>query len=107
MTQTHEHEANWSAFTADFLADAPLFPTSRPAQVRSMPDFLARVQVLPKDGLGSFEQSLRGTKIMFFGNTAVAFGVCENLKNKATVERGIETFPLVKEDRDWQIAAQA
>ncbi len=89
------------------MADWPLFPASRPAQVRSIPDFLARVKVLPKDGLGSFEQSLRGTKIMFFGNTAVAFGVCENLKNKATVQRGIETFSLVKEDRDWQIAAQA
>ena len=79
MTWTEEREADWLAFAADFLADAPLFPASRPVEGRSVPNFLTRMKALPSEGLTSFEQSLGGTKIMLFGNVAVAFGVCENL----------------------------
>ncbi len=107
VTWTEEREADWSAFAADFLADAPLFPASRPAQARSIQDFLTRMKALPSEGLASFEQSLGGTKIMLFGNVAVAFGVCENLENRSTVKRGIEAFLLVKDGGSWRIAAQA
>ena len=107
MTWTEEREADWSAFGADFLADAPLFPASRPVEARSVPNFLTRMKALPSEGLTSFEQSLGGTKIMLFGNIAVAFGVCENLENRSTAQRGIEAFLLVKDGSVWRIAAQA
>ena len=107
VTWTEEREADWSAFAADFLADAPLFPASRPVEARSVPKFLTRMKALPNDGLTSFEQSLCGTKIMLFGNAAVAFSVCENLKNRSTAQRGIEAFLLVKDGSVWRIAAQA
>ena len=107
VTWTEEREADWSAFAADFLADAPLFPASRPVEARSVPNFLTRMKALPSEGLASFEQSLGGTKIMLFGNVAVAFGVCENLENRSTAQREIEAFLLVKDGRVWRIAAHA
>ena len=106
VTWTEEREADWSAFAADFLADAPIFSASRPVEARSVPNFLTRMKALPSEGLTSFEQSLGGTKIMLFGNIAVAFGVCENLENRSTAQRGIEAFLLVK-GSVWWIAAQA
>ena len=47
VTWTEEREADWSAFAADFLADAPLFPASRPVEARSVPNFLTRMKAPP------------------------------------------------------------
>ena len=107
VTCTEEREADWSAFAADFLADASLFPASRPVEASSVPNFLTRMKALPSEGLTSFEQSRGGTKIMLFSNIAVAVGVCENLENRSTAQREIEAFLLVKDGRVWRIAANA
>lgn len=107
VTWTEDQAADWSAFAADFLSDAPLFPAARPVSARSVPDFVARMKELPEGELTSFEQSLRGVRVMLFGNVAVAFGVCENLENGSTIHRGIEAFLLVKDAGHWRIAAQA
>ena len=47
VTWTEERQADWSAFATDFLADAPLFPASRPLEARSVPNFLTRMKASP------------------------------------------------------------
>jgi hypothetical protein len=98
---------DWSAFAADFVPGAQLYPAARPAAAQSVEAFVSRMEGLVESSLPSFAQSVLGTEIRVFGNVAVAMGACENVENDTRVVRGIEAFLLVKTGGVWQIASQA
>jgi len=79
---------------------------ARPVKNQTARDLIQRFQSLARSGLGSFEQSALSSEIHVFGNVAIAFGVCLNLKNRTVVVRGAGAFLLVKEEGAWKIAAQ-
>jgi hypothetical protein len=106
---------SWSAtagpdtatFKSDFLPNAPLYPSARPVSVRSPDEFMARMGELAQTTLTSFHERVIGTKVLVFGNVAVAAVACENTENKGEVNRNVEMMLLVKSDGHWKIAAQA
>ena len=57
--------------------------------------------------LQSLEESILGTKIIAFGNIAVAVAACAMKENETTESRTVEIILLVKDRGAWRIAAQA
>jgi ketosteroid isomerase-like protein len=98
---------DWNAFSADFLADAQLFPAARPARPQSVNAFVERMQGLAATKLRSLHQRLAGREIRVFGNIAVAAAVNEMTENDAGKTRAVEMLLLVKDNGAWRIAAQA
>ena len=94
-------------FKSDFLPDAPLYPSARPVSVTSPEEFTARMGELARTTLTSFDERLLGTKVMLFGNVAVAVVACETTENEREVNRNVEMMLLVKSEGQWKIAAQA
>ena len=107
MNWSPEAPPDWSAFAADFLPDAQLFPAARPVAPQTVAEFVARMEGLTGSRLRAFAQTVLGTEIRVFGNVAVAMGACENIENGTNVVRGVEAFLLVKNDGVWRIASQA
>lgn len=99
--------ADWTAFTADFLPDATLFPAARPARVQSVGEFVERMERLANTTLKTFGEAMLGARIEVFGNVAIAFGICEFTENDDVPHRGVEALLLVKDNGNWRIAAQA
>jgi ketosteroid isomerase-like protein len=99
--------ANWDAFAADFLPDAPLYPAARPAKAQSVQAFTERMKGIAGGKLRTFHESLAGVRVHVFGNVAVAVAVCEMTENEADVKRSVEMLLLVKTEGAWRIAAQA
>jgi hypothetical protein len=95
------------AFRDDFLPSASLYPSARPVSVRSLDEFTERMGELARTTLRSFHERVIGTKILVFGNVAVAAVACENTENGGEVNRNVEMLLLVKSDGHWKIAAQA
>ena len=99
--------ADWEAFAADFLPEAPLYPAARPVRRQTAAAFVERMKALAGTKLRSFREGVLGTEVRVFGNVAVALAACEMTENEADVSRGVEMLLLVKDDGAWRIAAQA
>ena len=96
-----------ATFRSDFLPDAPLYPSARPVSAKSLNEFTERMGELAQTTLTSFHERVIGTKVLVFGNVAVAAAACENTENEGEVNRNVEMMLLVKSDGHWKIAAQA
>jgi hypothetical protein len=99
--------ADWDAFSAEFFADASLYPSARPVKRQSVAAFVERMKGLVGTKLRSFQESVLGTEIRVFGNVAVAVAACEMDENDAKVNRSVEMLLLVKDEGVWQVVAQA
>jgi hypothetical protein len=97
---------DWSAFVADFLPGASLYPAARPAKRQTPEAFVARMRGLAKSKLRSFKEDILGQHIRVFGNVAIAVAGCQITENGKDVNRGVEMMLLIKEDGAWRIAAQ-
>jgi hypothetical protein len=100
-------EGDWDAFARDFLVDAPLYPSARPARQQSVKGFVERMKGLSQASLHTFTERVLGSHIRVFGNVAVALAACEIVENNEKVSRGVEAMLLIKENGAWKIAAQA
>ena len=102
---------SWSAgggpdtttFRDGFLPGAPLYPSARPVSVRSLDEFTKRMGELAQTMLTSFHERVIGTKVLVFGNVALAAVACENTENGGEVNRNVEMMLLVKSDGHWKI----
>jgi hypothetical protein len=97
---------DWDGFARDFLPGAPLFPSARPVQPQTVPQFVARMQGLARGALHTFDERVLGIQTSAFGNVAVALAACEMTENGSTVSRNVEALLLVKDGGTWKIAAQ-
>ncbi|MFN4140201.1 nuclear transport factor 2 family protein [Aestuariivirga sp.] len=107
LSWTPSKPGDWQRFLAVFLPDAVLFPSARPVRKQSTAEFVQRMTDLAKGSLATFDEKLLGTRILVFGNVAVAVAGSEVVENEATVSRGVEMALLVREAGSWKIAAQA
>ena len=98
---------DWSRFASDFIADASLYPSGRPAKRQSVDEFVERMKTLAQTSLHSFDERVLGTEIHVFGNVAIAFGACEILENRTKATRGVEAMLLIKDAGAWKIVSQA
>lgn len=104
---TPDTRPDWAAFSADFLPDASLFPAARPARRQTLDAFITRMNGVAKGALRSFEEKTLGTRILQFGNVALALSASEMLENGSEVNRDVHGYLLVKSDGQWHIAAHA
>lgn len=107
LSWTPEAPADWNGFADDFIADAPLYPSARPAAPQSVRAFLDRMKGLAGTSLRSLQETVLGAEILVYGNVAVAVAPCELLENDTETSRNVEMMLLVKTDGRWRIAAQA
>jgi len=107
MSWTATTGPDTATFRSDFLPDAPLYPSARPVSAKSLNEFAERMGELARTTLTSFHERVIGTKILVFGNVAVAAVACENTENEREVNRNVEMMLLVKSDGRWMVAAQA
>ena len=98
--------ADWDTFASDFASDAVLYPSARPAKRQTVQAFIARMQELARTTLRSFREAALGTKVLVFGNVALATAACEMTENEAEARRGVEMLLLVKDAGSWRIVAQ-
>jgi len=100
-------QADWHMFAADFLPDALLFPAARPAQAKTLNEFIERMNRVAQGSLRSFEERTLGMQVLVFGNVAVVMAASELVENGAEVNHDVSGYLLVKEDGEWRIAAHA
>jgi ketosteroid isomerase-like protein len=106
LNWTPHKPADWSAFVADFLPGASLYPAARPAKRQTPEEFVARMKGLAESKLLSFKEDVLGRQIQVFGNVAIVAAGCQFTENGKDVNRGVEMMLLIKEDGKWRIAAQ-
>ena len=99
--------ADWTAFAADFLPDASLFPAVRPVRRQALDAFITRMDGVAQGTLRSFEETTLGMQILVFGNVAVVLSASELLENGTEVNHDVSGFLLVKDEGKWRIAAHA
>ncbi len=99
-------DGDWATFTADFHADATLYPAARPASPQTVDAFVKRMKGLAGTSLETFKERMLGSEILIFGNVAVALGACEITENEEQVSRGVEAMLLIKEEGIWRIVSQ-
>jgi hypothetical protein len=107
MSWTDATGPDFAAFESDFLQDASLYPSARPVSAQSLNAFVQRMGQLARTTLPCFDERVIGTKILVFGNVAVAAVACANTENGREGNRNVEMMLLVKSDGQWKIAAQA
>lgn len=98
---------DWISFRDDFLPDAKLYASRRPVEPHSLDQFIRRMDGLVGTRLASFSEKVLATKIVSFGNVAVAVVTCENTENATDIDRNVEMMLLVRAEGRWKIAAQA
>lgn len=98
---------DWHTFKSDFLPQATLYASARPARPQSIEAFVARMNGLVGTTLKSLDEVVLGSEVRVFGNVAVAVVACENTENGTEINRNIEMMLLVKDAGCWKIAAQA
>jgi hypothetical protein len=81
---------DWAAFAANFLPDATLHPSARPASPQTVPAFVHRMRSLAETNLRSFHEVVLGTKIHVFGSVVVAIAAAEMTENDADTNRNVE-----------------
>ena len=94
-------------FKSDVLPGAPLYPAARPVLATSDDAFTERMGKLARTTLTSLHERPIGTRILLFGNVAVAAAASENTENEGEVNRSVEMFLLVKSGGHWKVAGQA
>ena len=104
---TPTSRADWSTFMADFLPDASLFPAARPARAKTLDGFIERMNSVAQGSLRSFEEHTLGMQILVFGNVAVVLAASEMVENGTEVNHDVSGYLLVKDEREWRIAAHA
>ena len=107
MRWTPQTKPDWDTFSADFHPDAVLFPARRPAQARTLGQFIERMTGVAADTLHTFEEHTHGMKIHVFGNVAVVLAASELLENETEANHDVSAYLLVKDDGRWRIAAHA
>ena len=96
--------ADWTAFAADFLPEALLYPSARLVTSQNVSAFLTRMKQLP---LHTFHEDLLGAFVRVFGNVAIVMAACEITENSEKKSRGVEALLLIKDQGQWKIASQA
>ena len=76
-------------------------------QIRSLDDFIERMETVARTNLESFEEHTRGLKIMRFGNVAVVLAMSELLENGSEVNYDVSGYLLAKSDGKWSIIGHA
>ena len=94
-------------FMEDFHPDAQLFASTRPARAQTAAKFLERMEGLSQTSLRAFAERCPASKILVFGNIAVAVASCEAIENGRDRSNNVEMMLLVKGSDGWKIAAQA
>jgi len=107
MRWNAESEPDWDTFRRDFHSGAVLCGAARPAQVRTLEDFIERMESVARKNLQTFEEHTKGMKIMRFGNVAVVLAMSEMLENGADINQDISGYLLVKSEGRWSIIAHA
>ena len=107
MKWTPTTEAEWGRFSRDFLPGAALIPAARPAQVKTLEQFIERMKGVAQGSLRSFEERTLGMQILSFGNVAVVLAASEMVENGAEMNHDVSGYLLVKSEGKWQIAAHA
>lgn len=107
MTWGEDSVPEWDKFREDFLPDAILCGAARPVQVRTLEEFIDRMDNVARKNLHSFEEHTRGMKIMRFGNIAVVLAMSELTENGTEENHDISGYLLVKSEGRWSIAAHA
>ena len=107
MKWTPTTEAEWGRFSRDFLPGAALIPAARPAQVRTLEQFIERMKGVAQGSLRSFEERTLGMQILVFGNVAVVLAASEMVENGTEVNHDVSAYLLVKSEGTWRIAAHA
>ena len=107
MRWNESEEPDWERFRSDFLGGAVLVGAARPAQTRSLEDFIERMEKVARANLQSFEEHTRGMKIQRFGNIALVLAMSEMTEDGAEINHDISGYLLVKSDGRWSIAAHA
>ena len=102
-----ERKPDWRGFAADFLPEAMLFASARPAKGQSVETFVSRMKHLAQTSLSDFRETPIGMRIHVFGHVAIAVAGVEMVENDAELNRNVEMMLLVKTDGRWRIAAQA
>jgi hypothetical protein len=97
---------DWSAFSEDFAEDASLYPAARPVRRQTVAGFVERMHGLAKSTMRSFAERPLGSRILVYGNIAVALAGCEMTENDGRPARGVEALLLVKSGDRWEIVAQ-
>ena len=100
-------EPDWDTFRSDFLEGAVLCGSVRPAQPRTLGEFIERMETVARKNLSSFEEHTRGMKILCFGNIAVVLAMSELLEDGADINHDISGYLLVKSEGRWSIMAHA
>jgi hypothetical protein len=80
---------------------------ARPAQVRTVDGFVARMDTVARKNLQTFEEHTKGMKILRFGNVAVVLAMSELLENGTDVHHDVSGYLLVKSEGRWSIVAHA
>ena len=107
MKWNSSENADWARFRRDFLPGAALCGAARPAQVRSLDEFIDRMETVACKNLRSFEEHTQGVKILRFGNIAVVLAMSELLEDGNDVNHDISGYLLVKSEGRWSILAHA
>ena len=103
---SRNRSADWSGFVDGFHADARLFPSARPVVPTVVNSFVERMKGLSQRSLHAFKERVLGSKILVFGNVAVALVGFELTENDDKKTRGAEAILLIKDDGSWKIPAQ-
>lgn len=105
MKWNKQEEPDWERFRGDFFPGAVLCGAARPAQLRSLDEFIERMEAVARKNLESFEEHTRSMKILKFGSIAVVLAVSELLEDGTDVSQDVSGYLLVKSDDDWKIIA--
>ena len=98
---------DWERFNADFLPEAVLYPSARPAVQWSLADFAARMNRVAEEVLETFEEATLGMTVQVFGNIAVVLAASRMLENGRDENHDVSGYLLVRTDGAWKIAAHA
>ena len=107
LSWTPVSKPDWDTFSEDFHSDAVLFPAARPAQAKTLNQFIKRMNDVAAGSIHSFEEHTLGMKIHNFGNVAVVLAASEMLENETETNHDVSGYLLVKDDGKWRIAAHA
>lgn len=83
-------------FEAGFLAEASLFPSTRPLHPTTPDAFARRMEGLAAHALKSFDEQVLGSRVLVYGRVPLALVAVEACENDADTIRTVEMMLLVK-----------
>jgi hypothetical protein len=107
MSWNAENEPDWQSFRGDFHTEALLCGAARPAQLRTLDDFIERMETVARKNLEIFEEHTKGMRILRFGNIAVVLAMSALLENGTEFNNDISGYLLAKSEGRWSIVAHA